>query len=74
MRIADLVLIWQRSSDRSFAPYLKAAELLNVRKPLVVEDSDAGAAAGHAAGFDVLRIAHPDELASKLRNLLVLVT
>jgi beta-phosphoglucomutase len=37
-------------------PYLKAAASLGVRNPLVVEDSDAGAAAGAAAGFDVVRI------------------
>ena len=49
-------------------PYLRAAELLQVRKPLVVEDSEAGATAGRAAGFEVLRIAHPDELAAKLRQ------
>ena len=48
-------------------PYLKAAELLSARMPLVVEDSDAGAAAGLAAGFEVLRIDHPNELAVKVR-------
>ena len=51
-------------------PYLKAAELLNAKNPLVIEDSDAGAAAGYAAGFEVLRIHHPQELASKLLTLL----
>ena len=52
-------------------PYLKAAELLGARRPLVIEDSDAGAAAGHAAGFEVLRISHPEELPGKLRAALV---
>ena len=51
-------------------PYLRAAELLKVRSALVVEDSDAGAAAGQAAGFEVLRISHPAELASKVRDIL----
>jgi beta-phosphoglucomutase len=36
--------------------YLKAAEQLGVTCALVVEDSEAGAAAGAAAGFDVLRV------------------
>jgi beta-phosphoglucomutase len=49
-------------------PYLKAAELLHARNPLVVEDSDAGVAAGRAAGFEVLRINHPSELADELRK------
>ena len=49
-------------------PYLKAAEMLNVRNPLVIEDSDAGVASGRAAGFEVLRIAHPDELSASLRK------
>ena len=51
-------------------PYLKAAELLAARRPLVVEDSEAGAASGIAAGFEVLRIAHPCELAFKVRQAL----
>ena len=51
-------------------PYLKAAEMLGARQPLVIEDSDAGAAAGRAAGFEVLRITHPDELPAKLRAML----
>lgn len=48
-------------------PYIRAAEMLSARNPLVVEDSDAGAASGLAAGFEVLRIAHPDELAATLQ-------
>ena len=51
-------------------PYLKAAQLLNATNPLVIEDSDAGVAAGQAAGFQVLRIAHPSDLAQALRRLL----
>jgi beta-phosphoglucomutase len=37
-------------------PYLEAARRLDVRRALVVEDSDAGEASGRAAGFDVLRV------------------
>jgi HAD superfamily hydrolase (TIGR01509 family) len=51
-------------------PYLKAAELLEVRRALVVEDSDAGEQSGRTAGFDVLRVAHPSEVAQKVRGLL----
>ncbi len=47
-------------------PYLKAAELLGVKRALVVEDSDAGQESGRAAGFDVLRLAHPSRLAKEL--------
>jgi beta-phosphoglucomutase len=43
-------------------PYLRAAELLGARNPLVVEDSDAGVASGSAAGFAVLRISAPEAL------------
>jgi beta-phosphoglucomutase len=51
-------------------PYLKAAELLGARKPLVIEDSDAGVASGKAAGFEVLRVSRPDRVAQELRALL----
>ena len=37
-------------------PYLTGAERLAAMRPLVVEDSDAGAASGRAAGFQVLRV------------------
>ena len=37
-------------------PYLRAAELVGAKQPLVVEDSDAGEESGRAAGFDVLRV------------------
>jgi beta-phosphoglucomutase len=44
-------------------PYQKAAASLNVIRPLVVEDSEAGATSGRAAGFDVLKLDHPRNLA-----------
>ena len=47
-------------------PYLEGARRLGVSNPLVVEDSDAGIAAGEAAGFTVLRLDHPDHLAVAL--------
>jgi len=37
-------------------PYLLAAERLGAKRPLVIEDSDAGVASGRAAGFEVLRV------------------
>jgi len=43
-------------------PYLLAAERLGARTALVVEDSEAGLAAGRAAGFQVLRVGHPNEV------------
>ena len=43
-------------------PYLLAAERLNVRSPLVVEDSEPGQASGRAAGFEVLAVMHPTEV------------
>ncbi len=49
-------------------PYLMAARLLKAKTPLVVEDSPAGIAAAHAAGFDVLAIRHPSEVPSKVRE------
>ncbi|MCX6606040.1 MAG: HAD family phosphatase [Acidobacteria bacterium] len=49
-------------------PYLEGARRLGARNPLVIEDSDAGVASGQAAGFDVLRLDHPDQLAEKLRS------
>ncbi len=47
-------------------PYLKAAELLGVKRALVVEDSDVGEQSGRAAGFEVLRLSHPSRLAAEL--------
>jgi beta-phosphoglucomutase len=49
-------------------PYLRAAELLGARSPLVVEDSDVGVAAGVAAGFEVLRLARPEALSQEVRR------
>ena len=49
-------------------PYLMAARLLGVSAALVVEDSDPGAESGRAAGFEVLRIPHPDQLATLVRG------
>jgi len=37
-------------------PYLRAAELLDSERPLVVEDSEAGVASAVAAGFAVVRV------------------
>jgi len=51
-------------------PYLRAAELLGVRRPLVIEDSDAGVASGKAAGFDVLRVSQPEAVPAEVRRLL----
>lgn len=51
-------------------PYLLAAERLGAVFPLVVEDSEPGAAAGIAAGFSVLRLHNPYELSEKLRQAL----
>lgn len=48
-------------------PYRTAAERLNVERVLVVEDSEAGIASGIAAGFDVLRIPHPEQTAAMVR-------
>jgi beta-phosphoglucomutase len=48
-------------------PYLRAAELLGVRRPLVVEDSDAGVASAKAAGFDVLRVTNAATTAAEVR-------
>ncbi|MBS1875320.1 MAG: HAD family phosphatase [Acidobacteria bacterium] len=49
-------------------PYLKAADMLGALRPLVVEDSEAGAQSGMAAGFDVLRLREAAELAGALRQ------
>jgi beta-phosphoglucomutase len=45
-------------------PYLKAAELVGARRPLVIEDSDAGVASARAAGFDVIRVSGPEAVVS----------
>jgi beta-phosphoglucomutase len=43
-------------------PYLLAAERLEARRPLVIEDSDAGVESARAAGFDVIRVNSPSEV------------
>lgn len=48
-------------------PYLLAAERLGVSRPLVVEDSVPGAAAGRAAGFEVLELDSPYNLSQALQ-------
>jgi beta-phosphoglucomutase len=49
-------------------PYLLAAERLGVGTALVLEDSAAGMASGRAAGFEVLPVRHPSEVAEILRR------
>jgi beta-phosphoglucomutase len=49
-------------------PYLLAAERLGVKNPLVLEDSAAGIASGRSAGFEVLPIPHPGQVAELLRK------
>lgn len=51
-------------------PYLLAAGKLGVRRPLVVEDSASGIAAGRAAGFDVVAIAGAGRTAELVRRAL----
>lgn len=51
-------------------PYLRAAELLDSRRPLVIEDSDAGVASAKAAGFDVLRVSKPQSVPVEVRTIL----
>jgi beta-phosphoglucomutase len=48
-------------------PYLLASKLLNVKRALVVEDSDAGAQSGRAAGFEVLRVDGAERTAELVR-------
>ena len=48
-------------------PYLLAAERLGVARALVIEDSAAGIASGRAAGFEVLAVKHPREVAGMVR-------
>ena len=48
-------------------PYLLAADRIGARRPLVLEDSAAGIASGRAAGFEVLEIPHPSQVAELLR-------
>ncbi|MBI4875555.1 MAG: HAD family phosphatase [Acidobacteria bacterium] len=45
-------------------PYLRAAELLGARTPLVVEDSPAGMESARAAGFDCVMVPRAREMPS----------
>ena len=56
-----------RNFKPSPEPYLLAAERLGVRRPLVIEDSDSGVAAGRAAGFEVLRVSGAQKTAEEVR-------
>ena len=47
--------------------YLLAAARLGAKRPLVVEDSAAGVASARAAGFDVVRVDKPEEVATAVR-------
>jgi beta-phosphoglucomutase len=49
-------------------PYLLAAARLGVERALVLEDSAAGIASGRAAGFEVLTVGNPTEVAGLLRQ------
>jgi HAD superfamily hydrolase (TIGR01509 family) len=49
-------------------PYLRAAERLGAKNPLVVEDSDAGIASAQAAGFDFVRVAHASEVVGAVQR------
>ena len=49
-------------------PYLLAATRLGVDTALVLEDSAAGIASGTAAGFEVIAVRHPTEVAGLLRQ------
>lgn len=51
-------------------PYLRAAELLGARSPLVIEDSEAGVASGLAAGFQVLHLSSARALPKELLEFL----
>jgi len=49
-------------------PYLLAVERLRVSRALVLEDSAAGIASGRAAGFEVIAVKHPSEVAGLVRQ------
>jgi beta-phosphoglucomutase len=48
-------------------PYLLAASRLGTKSAVVLEDSEAGMASGRAAGFEVLQVRHPSDVAHVLR-------
>ena len=49
-------------------PYLLAAERLGAKRPLVIEDSEAGVASGLAAGFEVLRVSAVENVGREVRE------
>ena len=49
-------------------PYLLAASRLKVSNPLVVEDSEAGVESARAAGFDVIRVKSPLDVAMAVQS------
>jgi len=49
-------------------PYLEAAKRLGAATALVVEDSAAGQASGHAAGYEVLPVTHPSDVIALVRR------
>lgn len=51
-------------------PYLTAAERLQAKRPLVVEDSGAGCASAQAAGFEFVRVTAADAVAREVRAFL----
>ena len=55
-----------KSHKPSPEPYLTAAERLAVTHAIVLEDSAAGMASGRAAGFEVVQVRHPREVAALL--------
>jgi len=57
-----------RNFKPSPEPYLLAAERLGSRRPLVIEDSDAGVASGLAAGFEVLRVSAVENVGREVRE------
>ena len=59
-----------RNFKPSPEPYLLAAEKLGVRRPLVIEDSEAGVASGKAAGFEVLRVSAVERVGREVREYL----
>jgi|SRR6185369_7080230 len=51
-------------------PYLLAAERMAARRPLVIEDSEAGVASGRAAGFEVLQVSRVENVGREVRKYL----
>lgn len=49
-------------------PYLLAAARLKARRPLVVEDSEAGVESARAAGFDCIRVKSPAEVPAAIQE------